>query len=167
MEHKQKKIALPTKDEQLSLQNSEIILKANLTKLQLNEILTSVRDDETNPKHQKITIWLEQVIDVLKKSDLGDTKSDSTLLLSPKFLVERGLNAFVLHNSSSSANVGALSFAFKPPMLVQLMGSFVLGTATAPFLNCDIAVVMAGSCFDARYVRCLLAKVFLLVTVCF
>ena len=151
MEHKQKKIALPTKDEQLSLQNSEIILKSNLTKLQLNEILTSVRDDESHPKHQKIAVWLEQVIDVLKKSDFGNANTDSTPpLLSPTFLLERGLNAFILHNSSSSANVGALSFAFKPPMSVQLMGSFVLGTATAPFLNCDVAVVMAGSCFDAR-----------------
>ena len=152
MEPKHKKIALPTKDEQLSLQNSEIILKANLLKLQLQEILNSVRNDESNPKHQKIIAWLEQVIDVLKKGEIGDANNNSTLLLSPNFLIERGLNAFVLHNASSSGNGGSLSFAFKAPMLVQLIGSFTLGTATAPFLNCDIAVVMAGSCFDARYV---------------
>ena len=116
MEPKHKKIALPTKDEQLSLQNSEIILKANLLKLQLQEILNSVRNDESNPKHKKIIAWLEQVIDVLKKGEIGDANNNSTLLLSPNFLIERGLNAFVLHNASSSGNGGSLSFAFKAPM---------------------------------------------------
>jgi U3 small nucleolar RNA-associated protein 22 len=140
MEQKRMKVALPSKDEQLSLHNTDILLKTNLTRLQLNEIVLSVQDEEGNSRRKKLEVWLEQVTDVLKRCDRG---ADASLVLSSNWLEDRGLKGFVLRSA-------ACNFAFKPPVSVQLIGSYALGTATAPILNCDIAVVMSSSCFDAR-----------------
>ena len=140
MDQKQLKVALPSKNEQLSLHNTDILLKTNLTRLQLNEIVLSVQDEEGNARRKKLAVWLEHATDVLKRCDRG---ADANTTLSSSWLEDRGLKGFVPRSP-------VCSFEFKPPILVQVIGSYVLGTATAPILNCDIAVVMSSSCFDAR-----------------
>ena len=140
------KVALPTKDEQLSLNNTNIILKSNLTRLQLNEILSSVRDDdnENSPKRRKLAAWVEKVVDVLKGA-AGRVSAETEL--STAFLMEKGLHGFTQLPSGTEP---LPPFVFKAPAAVQVIGSFPLGTATAPFLNCDVAVVLPASCFEAR-----------------
>ena len=140
MDQKKLKVALPSKDEQLSLHNTDILLKTNLTRLQLNEIVSSVQDEEGSTRRKKLAVWLEQVTGVLKRWDRG---ADASTVASSSWLEKRGLKGFVLRSS-------ACAFAVKPPVSVQLIGSYALGTATAPILNCDVAVVMSSSCFDAK-----------------
>ena len=139
-----KKVALPTKDEQLSLSNTDIILKSNLTRLQLNEILSSVRDDEEgNAKRRKVAAWVDQVVEALK----GLRVDEDDVELSSAFLTKKGLHGFTQLPSGSEP---VPPCAFKAPAAVHVIGSFLLGTATAPFLNCDVAMVMPASCFEAR-----------------
>lgn len=140
---KSKNMDLPSKSEQLSLQNTEILLKSNLMRMQLNELLSNVRDSQTAPKHNKIDKWLDSVCDILKSCKKGLNDNE----LSGKWLGEKGLRGFNLEGPGSDN----ISLTFEKPSSIQLIGSFALGTATSPILNCDIAVVMPKNCFDARY----------------
>lgn len=133
---------LPNKSEQLSLKNAEILSKSNLVRMQLSELLTNVRASETSSKHNKISKWLEELTEALKACDSKLINSD----FSGKGLKEKGLAGFNLEGFASDS----VSINFQKPESVQTIGSFALGTATSPILNCDIAVVMPKSCFDAR-----------------
>ena len=136
-------VVLPSKNEQLSLQNTEILLKSNLMRMQLNELLSNVGDSETSSKRGKIDGWLEKVIDALKDCELDDEE------LSGKWLAKRNIRGISLESHGGKE----VSFTFEKPASVQVIGSHALKSGTAPFLNCDVAVVMPKSCFDTRYCR--------------
>ena len=138
---KSNSVELPSKNEQLSLQNTEILLKSNLMRMQLGELLSNVRDSETSSKHSKIDRWLEKIIDVLKDSEIDEIE------LSGKWLAKRKLQGFSLESHGGKV----VSISFEKPTSVQVIGSHALKSGTAPFLNCDVAVVMPKSCFDSRY----------------
>ena len=131
---------LPSKNEQLSLQNTEILVKSNLMRMQLKELLSNVRDSETSTRHVKIDKWLEKVCDAIKTCTITDNE------LSGKWLMKRNFRGLSLEDGSKS-----VSIIFEKPSSVQLIGSHALNTGTAPFLNCDLAVVMPKSCFDSRF----------------
>ena len=135
------KVELPSKNEQLSLQNTEILLKSNLMRMQLNELLANVCDSQTSSRHVKIEKWLEKVCDTLSNCKVTDSE------LSTKWLAQRNLCGLNLEGHG----VDEISFAFKEPSSVQVIGSHALSSGTAPFLTCDLAIVMPKSCFDARY----------------
>lgn len=138
---KPNKVELPSKNEQLSLQNTEILLKSNLMRMQLNELLLNVRDLETTSRHIKIDKWLEKVCDTLNDCEITDNE------LSAKWLTERNLCGLILEGHGTNE----ISFTFEKPASVQVIGSHALSCGTAPFLTCDVAVVMPKSCFDTRY----------------
>ena len=135
------KLELPSKNEQLSLQNTEILLKSNLMRMQLTELLVNVRDSNTSSRHIKIEKWLEKVCDTLSNCKVTDSE------LSTKWLTQRNLCGLNLEGYG----VDEISIAFEKPSSVQVVGSHALSSGTAPFLTCDLADVMPKSCFDARY----------------
>lgn len=137
---KQGSMELPSKNEQLSLQNTEILVKSNLMRMQLKELLSNVRDSETSTRHVKIDKWLEKVCDAIKTCTITDNE------LSGKWLMKRNFRGLSLEDGSKS-----VSIIFEKPSSVQLIGSHALNTGTAPFLNCDLAVVMPKCCFDSRF----------------
>lgn len=140
---KSKNLVLPNKNEQLSLQNTEILLKSNFMKMQLTELLSNVHNSETTSKYNKISKWLDEISDALKACD----KSVNDCELSGKWLTERNLHGFFMEGPESDI----VSLSFQKPAAVQTVGSFALGTTTSPILNCDIVVTMPKNCFEARY----------------
>lgn len=133
---------LPSKNEQLSLQNTEILVKSNLMRMQLDELLTSVRDAQSSSKRNKIDNWLDSICSSLKACESGLTGTEITA----KWLSEKKLRGFTLDGQSSSNS----SIMFDKPDSVEVIGSHALNSGTAPFLNCDLAMVMPKDAFDSR-----------------
>ena len=133
---------LPSKNEQLSLQNTEILVKSNLMRMQLDELLACVRDAQSSSKRKKIDSWLDNICSLLKACESGLTGTEITA----KWLSERKLDGFTLDGQTS----GTSSIIFNKPEAVEIIGSHALNSGTAPFLNCDLAMVMPKDAFDSR-----------------
>lgn len=133
---------LPSKNEQLSLQNTEILVKSNLMRMQLDELLASVRGSQSSSKRTKIDSWLDNICSLLKACESKLTGTEITA----KWLSERKLRGFTLDGQTS----GTSSIVFEKPESVEVIGSHALNSGTAPFLNCDLAMVMPKDAFDSR-----------------
>ena len=134
---------LPNKNEQLSLQNTEILVKSNLMRMQLSELLSNISDSTTSQKRNKIDSWLDNFSETLRSCETHITGTE----LSSKWLLERNLKGFELESCNNSDT----TCLFDKPESVHVVGSHSLNSGTAPYLNCDVAMVMPKSIFDRRY----------------
>jgi hypothetical protein len=136
------KVELPNKDEQLSLQNAEILLKSNLMRMQIDELLANVRDNVISTKRMKFDGWVGNLCDTLRSCKTGTAMKNLTV----EWLQKANLKSFVLEGH----RISDVAINFEKPESVQIVGSHSLHSGTSPHLNCDIAVVMPKDIFDSR-----------------
>lgn len=138
---KQGKFSLPSRDEQLMLQNTDTLLKTNLLRMQADELLAEVRTSSELEK-KKLSIWLDEILVLLR-----ECRGLNGVEVTPTWLSEKAGVSFDDDSNNSSSET--VSLAFEPPSTVEIIGSFALKAFTAPILNIDIAVHMPSSCFNA------------------
>lgn len=178
-EKKKSRFALPSKAEQLALQQTEILIKSNLLQLQVDEMLTEVKNHVFDRLYLKS--WTESFVQLLSstpelsqpssslpheesgrsegkknRSKCNDDKDGPSppLTLSKKWLLS--LSDSTLWGSIFDSikldgyNQESLTLLFQKPRSVSIIGSSALRTATAPIHNIDIVVQMPEECFDDR-----------------
>lgn len=143
MNSKRSKYDLPSKDEQLALQQTEILMKSNLLRLQVDEMLNEVRNEDY--RSNSITKWIEYITDYILKSPSKIASSD--LLLTKKWLLKSKYKKEIVLNGYSQKST---SINFKSPKKVEVIGSYKHHTITSPFINIDIGVTMPKECFEER-----------------
>lgn len=136
-------VELPNKDEQKSLQNAEILVKSNLMKLQIDELLNTVRDNLVSMKRIKFDGWVGNLCDTLRSCKSGKDMNN----LSVGWLQKANLKSFALDGHRTND----VNIDFEKPESVQIIGSYSLHSGTSPHLNCDVAVIMPKDIFDSRY----------------
>jgi U3 small nucleolar RNA-associated protein 22 len=131
---------LPTKDEQIALQNTDVILRTNIFKLQIDELLSTV-EGAINSKHiLRLNKWVEDVSRVLK--------TNSTLSgneITEAWARDQCIRGFIL----DGPNHESTKIIYKPATSCSVIGSLPLSTAIAPFLALDVAVTMPSDIFDS------------------
>ena len=141
---------LPTKDEQLQLNNTSTLLRANLLKLQVEEVLEEVSCEPLLNK-KKIKNCIQECINTLESIEHSKLNGKE---MSSSWLKKEGLEGFdVIYRDLkrvTSIPPGSDSIKFVPPSSVQIVGSSLLNTGTAPFVNIDISVGMPESIFSAN-----------------
>ena len=154
---KRVKYELPTKDEQKQLQQMDLLMKSSLLQLELEQLLSEVSGQGVFAK-SKVVQWVKAVTSFLTSSPAVTTLVGSTL--TEKTIKTAGLTAMkILHMVNTMDD--SMELVFQAPVAVDLIGSHTYKTATAPMLNIDIAVTMAGSMFDTKYVICHYCSMFL------
>jgi hypothetical protein len=128
--------SLPTKDEQLALRETENLMKTNIVKLQVQEMLGEVRRTARLKRLETFFLEFKRVVASLEPGDVD-----------APWVRRQGVRV-PLENRHSKP----VSLAFTAPDAggVRKVGSYDLGLLTAPYVNMDIAVMMPESCFDKR-----------------
>lgn len=126
---------LPSKDEQLALRETESLMRSNLIKLQVEEMLVEVR---SKPRSKRLETAFQEIKRSLPSLPAVDVDSD--------WLVSKGLNSIELENRHTRP----VSLRFSAPQTVEKVGSYDLGLTTAPYLNMDVCVLMPEQCFEQR-----------------
>ena len=142
---KRAKLDLPTKDEQKQLQHTDLLMKSNLFKMEVEQLLIEVTG-ESKLQKTKVTQWTERVTELLRNG-----KSYSGLsTITEKNLKKAGLKH---HKAIELVNTGdeKLRIDFQAPSSVEQIGSSVYGTSLSSMLNVDLAVTMPKEMFDHRY----------------
>lgn len=149
------KVALPSIDEQKSLQNVAVLMRTNLLTLQISELLQQVGGEKTFKKNN-FHNWIEDLLlDTsnasikLKKKEGSSSPSNEVTFPWLKKLKIPGFN--INEDSDVHSDHCNVKIAFEKPQQLELIGSYVTHTSTAPLLNVDIAVVMPPDIFDHRY----------------
>jgi U3 small nucleolar RNA-associated protein 22 len=140
---KKAKSSLPTKDEQLQLNNTDSLLRSNLLKLQIDEMLGEVSCEAVLNK-KKVQNSIKECMSILQS--IGDTKYNGKEMTS-SWLMKEGLEGFDVISSKSSAP-GSDSIQFTAPSSIDIIGSALLKTGTSPFVNVDLAVGMPETIFS-------------------
>lgn len=146
-----KKVSLPTTDEQKNLQQVEILMRTNLLTLQISELLVQVAGEKIFQK-KKLHSWIDDLISDISSASVkikkkGNTSSEISLQWLSKQKI-KGLE-IDLPSCESYDNLQS-KIDFAAPSQVDLIGSYVNQTSTAPLLNIDIAVVMPPEMFEPR-----------------
>lgn len=142
---KRAKLDLPTKDEQKQLQHTDLLMKSNLFKMEVEQLLIEVTG-ESKLQKTKVTQWTERVNELLRNG-----KSYSGLsTITEKNLKKAGLKH---HKAIELVNTGdeKMRIDFQAPSSVEQIGSSVYGTSLSSMLNVDLAVTMPKDMFDHRY----------------
>ncbi|KAJ1671509.1 U3 snoRNP protein, partial [Coemansia sp. RSA 25] len=152
-EHKRGGVKKPTNAEMMALNETSLLLKSNLFKLQVDELLSETGIAANTKATRGLDAALKQIRDVL--TTLGDVKEMSTDAASNyvrKHSKASGKLAMIPFPDPSPAVGMPISFGFKAPKVVNIVGSYPLGMAVqmqAGF-NVDVMVQMPGSLFQER-----------------
>ena len=126
---------LPTKDEQLALRETESLMRSNLMKLQVEEMLAEVKGRQRSKR-------LETAFTEIR----SDLTSLPAIEVNSDWLVTQGMRSIELENRHTKP----VSLHFLAPQTVERIGSYDLGLGTAPFLNMDLCVLVPEQCLDGR-----------------
>ena len=126
---------LPNKDEQLALRETESLMRSNLIRLQVEEMLVEV---QSKPRSKRLETAFQEIKRSLPSLPAIDVDSE--------WLVSNGLKAIELENRHTRP----VSLRFSAPHTVERVGSYDLGLTTAPYLNMDVCVLMPEQCFEQR-----------------
>ncbi len=135
------KFALPTKEEQLHLRETENLMRTNLLKLQVDEMLAEIRDVKAGMK-SSVSIWLEEFQTQLQR--IGQSLSGTQISL--QWLHDRQVHGVNLDGFHVSDTV----LTYLPPDSVTIIGSNAFETATKPYLSIDMALSIPHACFEAK-----------------
>ena len=138
---KKRKFDLPTKDEQLQLHNTEALMRTNLLKLQIDEMLNEVQCDKAFEK-KKVQTWISNCIDTIK----SESKSMEGKKITQSWIKAKKMKGFQLEGHDAESSV----LSFSASSSINVVGSSALNTATNPLLNVDITLSMPDKCFDSR-----------------
>jgi len=156
-EKKKARFALPTKMEQLALQQTEVLMKTNLLRLQVDEMLSEVKCGNLFDR-PLVSKWIDSLVQILNSAPevllkkmassrkSAKSSSEHPIILSKKWLEGLGLPLIRLEGH----NKETISMPFTKPRSVDIVGSSILQTATSPILNVDIIVGMPGDGFEER-----------------
>jgi len=131
---------LPTRDEQAFLRETNILMKTNLSKLKIDEMLGEVKAAE-GIADSSLGKWLEKV-----KTLLISSSSGNGVTVTQAWLKSHHVSALSLENHKG----GESSIDFLAPSEVKIGGSYSLKTQTKPLLNVDVLVTIPDECFDAK-----------------
>jgi hypothetical protein len=135
-----KNLDLPSNDEQKQLQQMEILMRSNMLSLQTKELLAEV-SPHSKLSSKKLGEWLDILqVDMQNTAKLTCTNREITA----EWLVQQ---EYDLHLSSIDEMPAII---YQPPREIQFVGSFSVGTGTAPLYNVDIMVVMPAELFCQR-----------------
>lgn len=147
MSGKRKHVMLPNRDEQHALRETDMLLKTNLTKLKLEEMLTAV-SVEPPSRGSSIDKWLESVQELLKgaKSVKGVGK---------KWVLKNGVSGLEPRHEYVPKRGDKLKMEvdFVAPEDLRVCGSYALGTQTKPFVSADLLVTIPAACMEDDDVR--------------
>jgi hypothetical protein len=138
---KRKLTDLPTKEEQLHLRETENLIRSNLLKLQLDELINEVRFHKSEPTivKNKLDKWLESFLKFLRNIEYDQT-------LSQDWLNKNHIHGIKLKAYSPKQ----VQMQFRTPKSVNIIGSYSFKAITRPFLNIDIAVEVPPECFEGK-----------------
>ena len=131
---------LPTKEEQMHLRETEDLMRTNLMKLQVEELLGEVSIDGPNKLTRLYDEWLLQFNESLRA-----IKFNKKVVLDAKWLSDNHIPLML-----ESYEKKPIQLVFQPPVETNITGSYVQNTITKPFLNIDILVAMPDQCFDSK-----------------
>eukprot|EP01041_Mallomonas_annulata_P007991 gene7991-16353_t len=133
---------LPSKEEQLHLRETEDLMRSNVIKLQIDEIIKEVEVNKhsNTTTHTKIEEWLQTFKGILSTIDIKNNSD----------VDQEWLNSHNLNLPIDSYDGKLVKLKFSPPTLVTIVGSHILHTATKPFLNIDISITMPDDCFNSK-----------------
>ncbi|KAJ2892676.1 U3 snoRNP protein, partial [Coemansia aciculifera] len=138
----------------MALNESAMLFKSNLFKLQVDELLSSTVIGANTKATRGLDAALKQIRDAL--TALGDVKEMSTDAASnyvrKQSTTGGGKLAMIPFPDPAPAVGMAISFGFKAPAVVNIVGSYPLGMATGARsgFNVDVVVQMPGSLFQER-----------------
>ena len=126
-EPKRGKNQLPSRDEQLVLNQTSILARENLINLQVNGMLEEVSCDNFY-SNKKIQNYVDTIREILQNAS------------SKKYLSKWG---DLLHVSNTKQ-------LFPAPSKTHLVGSYDLLIATSPYLNVDICCTIPDDYFEKK-----------------
>lgn len=128
---KKTKSQLPSRDEQLVLNQTSILARENLINLQVNGMLEEVNCDKVY-QNKKISHCIDNICELLRTA-------------ACKKLNSKYCDILKIDNNVKQQ--------FKPPSHVQVIGSYDLQLITSPYINIDICCTIPDNYFDHRYVK--------------
>ena len=132
---KKAKHDLPSRDEQLQLQQTDALFKSNLINLQIDEMLGEVRCNAVYNK-QRLIEWTNEFRGRFSTSTLSSVTINSDWFKDKSF---------------PSDSIKDTSIDFLLPKQLDIVGSYCHHTGTFPYVNIDFCVVMPSELFDKRY----------------
>ncbi|KAJ1884498.1 U3 snoRNP protein, partial [Coemansia sp. S17] len=145
--------AKPTNAEIMALNETSLLFKSNLFKLQVDELLSETSVAANTKPTRGLDAALKQIRDVL--TSLGDVKEMSTDSASNyvrKQSKASGKLAMIPFPDPAPAVGMPISFAFMAPKVVNIVGSYPLGMAAQSHsgFNVDVVVQMPAELFQER-----------------
>lgn len=135
------KFALPTRDEQVQLRETENLFKSNLLKLQTAELLEEVHSSSSHRLPSKVDTWMQSIKELILSAKTDNNKVGSKFIKSKKFL-----NLDLVNPSTT--------ISFVPPTeIVHIGSSSSLHAQTKPYMNVDLSVTMPESMFEEQDVQ--------------
>jgi len=126
------KYTLPTLEEQSQLRETEKILRSNLVRMEMGELLSEIRFESSKSSTERIEGWLFSLKEKLES-------------LEQIFVDEQSLRIQGVHLSHRTQKV--VSLDFKAPSKFNLVGSYLPGALSKPGLNIDVSMEIPSSCF--------------------
>ena len=134
---KAKMSLLPSKDEQLALRETENLMRTNLLKIQIDEMLSEVRVASKIKSFEKV---YKDILQLLPSIPSMEEVNES-------FLLQLNLSSFF---SLAKKHSKPVKLSFLPPKNILKVGSYENDTLTAPYLNLDLAILMPSECFEDK-----------------
>lgn len=131
---------LPSKEEQMHLRETEDLMRTNLIKLQVDELLHEIRVDGPSKHTRRLDEWIVSLADYLKKGKLEKKKP----------LNQEWLESMKIPLTLEAYDRKPVELLFKPPKAIDVVGSYIHSNATKPFLNIDLVVTIPDECMDSR-----------------
>ncbi|KAJ2812331.1 U3 snoRNP protein, partial [Coemansia furcata] len=143
----------PTNAEMMALNETSLLMKSNLFKLQVDELLSETMVAGNSKATRGLDAALKQIRDVLTSlSDVGEMSTDAASNYVRKQSKAGGRLAMIPFPDPAPAVGMPIAFAFKAPKVVNVVGSYGLGTATRGHggFNVDVVVQMPAELFQER-----------------
>ncbi|KAJ2824323.1 U3 snoRNP protein, partial [Coemansia furcata] len=143
----------PTNAEMMALKETSLLMKSNLFKLQVDELLSETMVAGNSKATRGLDAALKQIRDVLTcLGDVGEMSTDAASNYVRKQSKAGGRLAMIPFPDPAPAVGMPIAFAFKAPKVVNVVGSYGLGTATRGHggFNVDVVVQMPAELFQER-----------------
>ncbi|KAJ2415615.1 U3 snoRNP protein [Coemansia sp. RSA 2530] len=143
----------PTNAEIMALNETSLLFKSNLFKLQVDELLSETSVAANTKPTRGLDAALKQIRDVLTSlDDVKEMSTDSASNYVRKQSKASGRLAMIPFPDPSPAVGMPISFGFKAPKVVNIVGSYPLGMGVQRHggFNVDVVVQMPAELFQER-----------------
>ncbi|KAJ2742047.1 U3 snoRNP protein [Coemansia sp. BCRC 34301] len=143
----------PTNSEMMALNETSLLFKSNLFKLQMDELLGETSIAANTKRTRGLDAALKQIRDVLTLlDDVKEMSTDAASNYVRKHSKASGRMVMIPFPDPLPAVGMPISFAFKAPKVVNVVGSYPLGMAAQSHsgFNVDVVVQMPSPLFQER-----------------